>query len=79
MATIRERFLALGLPLSRPVLSKFGQHVSTIYRNENRPDERTIIEQLEDGEILMVYNYPNEWTDRMDKVILSYLRTAANG
>lgn len=78
MATVRERFIALGIPTSKPILSLFGAHVSTVFINRNLWG-RTLKEQEEDGVVIKVWDYPEDWTAEMDKIILDFLRRSANG
>lgn len=75
MATIRERFLALGIPESQPVLSLFGAHVSTTFCNRNLHG-RALKKQVEDGIQITVWDYPEDWIPDMDKIILDFLRSS---
>lgn len=78
MATVRERFIALGIPQSKPILSLFGGHVSTTFCNRNLFG-RVVKDQEEDGVIIRVWDYPEDWVPEMDKIILDFLRKSANG
>lgn len=75
MATVLERFNHLGLASSNPVLMKVGLHVSTVLHNENIGTQIQVkkVSQKEGDHTFFVNNYPDEWTERVDRIILSFV------
>jgi len=77
MATVLERFKALGLEHNKKILSKTGMHVSEIFLSMDIYDRtfgRLLAEQEENGERFLVWDYYTAWTQRMDEIILDFVR-----
>ena len=73
MATVYERFVKLGLARSNKVLSAVGVSVYNCWMNNG--NWRTVVGRKmqveDDGETYLVYNYPDSFTNMMDKVIMN--------
>lgn len=69
MATILERFDALGLPKNKSQLSWAGERVSQAYFKSGAQG-RNYKRHVENGEELNVWDYPEEMTPDLDKIIL---------
>lgn len=78
MATVLERFVALGLEHNRKILSKTGMRVSDVFLSdediEDRPLGRVLKKQTEEGKSFDVWDYPKEWVESLDRVILDFVQ-----
>lgn len=78
MATVLERFVALGLEPNRKILSKTGMHVSDMFLVEedayDRPLGRVLKKQTENNETFNVWDYPDFFTSEMDLLILDFVQ-----
>jgi len=74
MATVYERFKKLGLARSNAVLQLVGEHVSKRYHNETFARPNRIVQTEDDGVEYTVNDYPSSFTDRLDKIILSFIK-----
>jgi len=69
MATVFQRFNEIGLTGTHTDLIRVGEEVARAYKEEQGGIVDKV-EQIEDNRVFMVNNYPNEWTSRMDYVII---------
>lgn len=72
MATVKQRFEKLGLAYSNPVLTEFGRRIAIRCHNTGYPNIKKV-EQVEDGVIYIVNDYPDELVEMIDKMILMIL------
>lgn len=79
MATVLERFNHLGLASSKPVLSKAGELVREKWRihanTYQKHDDLMETSQFEDGQKILVNDYPEYFISYMDEVILNFVRS----
>lgn len=68
MATILERFNALGLPKNKSSLSWAGERVSEAYK-KSLSQGRQYKQQTEGNETFNVWDYPESLTSDIDLII----------
>lgn len=77
MATVLERFKALGLEHNKKILSLTGMHVSAVFLKQDVYEKaygRMLTTQKEGDEEFKVWDYYPAWTSRMDEIILDFVQ-----
>jgi len=72
MATVLDRFNHLGLAKNKSVLSWAGEHVANEFCKRNLHG-RTTKWQEENGEMITVWDYPEDWIKEMDSIIIKMI------
>jgi hypothetical protein len=77
MATVLQRVEALGLEHDKKLRSKLGIYLSEAYCNDPLVriflGTRSLSKQTENDETFDVWDYPLEWTSRMDELIVDFI------